>query len=232
MQEKKSFIRVENVSKTYQDGETSNKVLDAISFEVQERELVAVVGDSGSGKTTLMNLLGALDKPDSGKIIIENQNISKMNQKQQTQYRRNHIGFIFQDFNLIQVLNVYENIVLPLQLSHKEVDEKKIDFLLKSLSLLDKKYVLPSKLSGGEQQRVAVIRALIHEPKLILADEPTGNLDSKNTAQVVKMIQVLCKKMNRTTILVTHNMQIAQLCDRVIRVKDGKVIQEGKCEQK
>lgn len=223
-----SIIRVENVSKTYQNGEVSNQVLDHISFTIQEGELVAVVGDSGSGKTTLMNLLGALDTPDSGKIIIRNQEISRMNQAQRTLYRRNNIGFIFQDYNLIQVLNVYENIMLPLQLSGKKVDEEKIDFLLDKLLLSDKKYAQPSQLSGGEQQRVAIIRALIHDPELILADEPTGNLDSKNTIQVIKLIQILCKKMKRTTIMVTHNMQIAKLCDRIIRIKDGSIIQEEK----
>lgn len=223
-----SIIRVENVSKTYQNGEVSNQVLDHISFTIQEGELVAVVGDSGSGKTTLMNLLGALDTPDSGKIIIRNQEISRMNQAQRTLYRRNNIGFIFQDYNLIQVLNVYENIMLPLQLSRKKVDEEKIDFLLDKLLLSDKKYAQPSQLSGGEQQRVAIIRALIHDPELILADEPTGNLDSKNTIQVIKLIQILCKKMKRTTIMVTHNMQIAKLCDRIIRIKDGSIIQEEK----
>lgn len=225
MEERQSFIQVENVSKVYQDGEISNKVLDNISFTIQERELVAVVGDSGSGKTTLMNLLGALDKPSSGSIRIANKEISKMSQKERTLYRRDNIGFIFQDYNLIQVLNVYENILVPLQLTQKKVKEDKIDDMLKSLLLYDKKYTLPSKLSGGEQQRVAIIRALVHEPKLILADEPTGNLDSKNTAQVIKLIRLLCKKMGRTTILVTHNMQVARLCDRVIRIKDGKVIQ-------
>lgn len=225
MEERQPFIQVENVSKVYQDGEISNKVLDNISFTIQEKELVAVVGDSGSGKTTLMNLLGALDKPSSGSIRIANKEISKMSQKERTLYRRDNIGFIFQDYNLIQVLNVYENILVPLQLTQKKVKEDKIDDMLKSLLLYDKKYTLPSKLSGGEQQRVAIIRALVHEPKLILADEPTGNLDSKNTAQVIKLIRLLCKKMGRTTILVTHNMQVARLCDRVIRIKDGKVIQ-------
>lgn len=219
-----SIIRVENVSKTYQNGEVSNQVLDHISFTIQEGELIAVVGDSGSGKTTLMNLLGALDTPDSGKIIIRNQEISRMNQAQRTLYRRNNIGFIFQDYNLIQVLNVYENIMLPLQLSGKKVDEEKIDFLLDKLLLSDKKYAQPSQLSGGEQQRVAIIRALIHDPELILADEPTGNLDSKNTIQVIKLIQILCKKMKRTTIMVTHNMQIAKLCDRIIRIKDESIM--------
>jgi putative ABC transport system ATP-binding protein len=226
------FIRVENVSKIYKDGDVSNKVLDNISFNVNERELVAVVGDSGSGKTTLMNLLGGLDKMDSGKIIIDNQEVSKMNPNQRTLYRRNNIGFIFQDYNLIQVLNVYENIMLPLQLSHKEADENKIDYLLNNLKLNDKKYVLPSKLSGGEQQRVAIIRALINEPKLILADEPTGNLDSKNSALVINLIKVLCRKMGRTVIIVTHNIQIAKLCDRVICVKDGKIIEEANNEKK
>lgn len=230
MERKQPFICVENISKTYKNGDLSNKVLDGISFNVFQKELVAVVGDSGSGKTTLMNLLGGLDQADSGKIVIDNQNISDMSQKQKTSYRRNSIGFIFQDYNLIQVLNVYENIIFPLQLNNKAINEEKIDYLLKGLKLYEKKYTLPSKLSGGEQQRVAIIRALIYEPKLILADEPTGSLDSKNSELVINMIKALCHKMGKTIILVTHNMQIANLCDRVIRVEDGKVIEEIKNE--
>ncbi len=222
---KETAIYVEDVTKSYQNGEVSNLVLNHISFTVNKGELLAVVGDSGSGKTTLMNLLGALDTPDSGKIVIGKQVISNMNPQQRTLYRRNSLGFIFQDFNLIQVLNVYENIVLPLQLAKQKIDEKKIDLLLDKMRLLDKKYALPSQLSGGEQQRTAVIRALIHNPALILADEPTGNLDSRNTAIVVRLMQFLCKKMNRTTIMVTHNMQIARLCDRIILIRDGSVAQ-------
>lgn len=225
--ERKPAILVENVTKIYQTGEVKNRVLDKVSFSVAEGELAAVVGDSGSGKTTLMNLLGALDTPNSGKIIIRDKDIAKMNSEQRTLYRRNHIGFIFQDYNLIQALNVYENIMLPLQLAHLDAKEDKIDTLLGQLHLLEKKYALPSQLSGGEQQRVGIIRALIHEPALILADEPTGNLDTKNTVMVVKLIQYLCKKMKRTTVLVTHNMQIAGMCDRVIRIQDGRV-SEGK----
>lgn len=220
----KPMIRVEDVTKTYRNGDVKNRVLNHVSFTIAEGELAAVVGDSGSGKTTLMNLLGALDRPDSGRIVINQKDISLYSQEKRTLYRRNNIGFIFQDFNLIQVLNVYENILLPLQLGSKKVDEKKIDFLLEKLRLLDKKYALPTQLSGGEQQRVAVIRALIHNPDLILADEPTGNLDSKNTAMVIKLMQILCRKMNRTTVLVTHNMQIAKLCDRIIWIKDGTAV--------
>lgn len=220
------MIYVEDVSKTYKNGETSNRVLNHISFTVQKGELAAVVGDSGSGKTTLMNLLGALDAPDSGRIMINNKEISNMKAEQRTLYRRNNIGFIFQDYNLIQVLNVYENIMLPLQLGQKKVDEKKVDFLLERLHLQEKKYSLPSQLSGGEQQRVAIIRALIHNPDLILADEPTGNLDSRNTAIVVKLIYALCRKFHHTTVLLTHNMQIAKLCDRRIMIKDGRIRQE------
>lgn len=220
--ERKPIIQVENVTKIYHNGEVANRVLDHISFTVAEGELTAVVGDSGSGKTTLMNLLGALDAPSSGKIFINAKEISGMDSEQRTLYRRNNIGFIFQDYNLIQALNVYENIMLPLQLGHRKMDEKKVDTMLEQLRLLDKKYALPSQLSGGEQQRAGIIRALIHEPQLILADEPTGNLDSKNTVMVVKLIQYLCRKMKRTTVLVTHNMQIAEMCDRIIRIKDGK----------
>lgn len=222
--EKETAIIVDGVSKSYHTGEVSVPVLNRISFTVEKGEMLAVVGDSGSGKTTLMNLLGALDTPDGGTIRIGAQMISGMNTHQRTLYRRNHLGFIFQDFNLIQVLNVYENIVLPLQLAKKKIDEKRIDLLLDKMQLLDKKYFLPSQLSGGEQQRTAVIRALVHSPELILADEPTGNLDSRNTAVVVKLMQILCKKMNRTTIMVTHNMQIAQQCDRIIQIRDGKVV--------
>jgi len=229
--EKETAVYVEDVTKSYQAGEVSVPVLNHISFTVRKGELLAVVGDSGSGKTTLLNLLGALDTPDSGKIRIGKQDISGMNAHQRTLYRRNRLGFIFQDYNLIQVLNVYENIVLPLQLAKKQINEKKMDFLLDRMRLLDKKYVLPSQLSGGEQQRVAVIRALIHDPELILADEPTGNLDSRNTAIVVRLMQVLCKKMARTTIMVTHNMQIARLCDRMIRIRDGNVVQGGAYEK-
>lgn len=219
----KPMIRVDDLTKTYQNGEVRNRVLNHISFSIGKGELAAVAGDSGSGKTTLMNLLGALDVPDSGRIVIHNQDISMYNSEKRTLYRRNHIGFIFQDFNLIQVLNVYENIMLPLQLCGVKTDGKKIDFLLEKLHLLDKKYALPSQLSGGEQQRVAVVRALIHNPDLILADEPTGNLDSKNTAMVVRLLRALCKKMNCTTLLVTHNMQIAKLCDRILFIRDGSV---------
>ena len=164
----KPMIYVDDVSKSYHNGEITSQVFDHISFTVEKGELAAITGDSGSGKTTLMNLLGALDSPDSGRIFIHNKEISNMKAEQRTLYRREHIGFIFQDYNLIQVLNVYENIMLPLQLGHKPANEKTINFLLDKLHLTEKKYCLPSQLSGGEQQRVAIIRALIHQPDLIL----------------------------------------------------------------
>ena len=230
--EKETAVYVEDVTKSYQAGQVSVPVLNHISLTVYKGEMLAVVGDSGSGKTTLMNLLGALDIPDSGKIRIGKREISGMDAHQRTLYRRNSLGFIFQDYNLVQVLNVYENIVLPLQLAKKRVPEKNLDLLLDKMRLLDKKYALPSQLSGGEQQRVAVIRALIHDPELILADEPTGNLDSRNTAMVVRLMQALCKKRNRTTIMVTHNMQIAGLCDRMIHIRDGHVTQGGAYEKR
>ncbi len=182
--EKETAVYVEDVTKSYQAGQVSVPVLNHISFTVYKGEMLAVVGDSGSGKTTLMNLLGALDIPDSGKIRIGKREISGMDAHQRTLYRRNSLGFIFQDYNLVQVLNVYENIVLPLQLA------------------------------------------------LILADEPTGNLDSRNTAMVVRLMQALCKKRNRTTIMVTHNMQIAGLCDRMIHIRDGHVTQGGAYEKR
>ena len=222
----KPMIYVDDVSKSYHNGEITSQVFNHISFTVEKGELAAITGDSGSGKTTLMNLLGALDSPDSGRIFIHNKEISNMKAEQRTLYRREHIGFIFQNYNLIQVLNVYENIMLPLQLGHKPANEKTINFLLDKLHLTEKKYCLPSQLSGGEQQRVAIIRALIHQPDLILADEPTGNLDSKNTVIVVKLLAALCRQFQHTTVLVTHNMQIAKLCDRRIIIKDGSVRQE------
>ncbi len=222
----KPMIYVDDVSKSYHNGEITSQVFNHISFTVEKGELAAITGDSGSGKTTLMNLLGALDSPDSGRIFIHNKEISNMKAEQRTLYRREHIGFIFQDYNLIQVLNVYENIMLPLQLGHKPANEKTINFLLDKLHLTEKKYCLPSQLSGGEQQRVAIIRALIHQPDLILADEPTGNLDSKNTVIVVKLLAALCRQFQHTTVLVTHNMQIAKLCDRRIIIKDVSVRQE------
>lgn len=224
--EKETAIYVEDVSKTYQNGEVPVPVLNHVSFTVQAGELLAVTGDSGSGKTTLMNLLGALDTPDSGRIIIGRQVISNMSQHQRTLYRRNSLGFIYQDFNLIQVLNVYENIVLPLQLGKKKIEEKKIDFMLEKLRLLDKKYALPSQLSGGEQQRVAIARALVNQPKILLADEPTGNLDNNNAWEIMKLLEDI-NSNGTTVVVVTHNLEIVrEMRKRVITIEKGIVVSD------
>ncbi len=173
-----------------------------------------------------MNILGGLDKPSAGSVVIDNQKISRLNTRGLTKFRRNNIGFIFQDFNLIQVLNVYENIVLPLRLGRKPIDDQIIDEILSYLNLSDIENKYPSQLSGGEQQRVAIIRAIVSKPKLILADEPTGNLDKKNSDLVIKLIQSMCKKFNRTVIIVTHNKDVAYSCDRVLEIESGCIIEK------
>lgn len=194
-----------------------------MSLEIEAGEFVAVVGTSGSGKSTLLHMMGGLDNPTSGKVIVNGEDISKKNEEQLTVFRRRHIGFVFQSYNLVPVLNVYENIVLPVQLDGKKVDKKLLKEIVEVLGMKDKLENLPNNLSGGQQQRVSIARALLTKPEIILADEPTGNLDSRTSEDVLSLLKVTSMKFHQTVVMITHNDAIAQLADRIIRIEDGKI---------
>lgn len=222
--EREIVVDVKDVSKIYESQSGRSRVLDKVNVSIKKGEFVGIVGDSGSGKTTLLNLLGGMDCVSEGTITVAGDVISDFDDRQRTLYRRRRVGFIFQDYNLINELTVYENIILPFQLKGKKIDEKIIDGFLDMLKLKEKKNSFPMQLSGGEQQRAAVLRSLLSEPDIILADEPTGNLDSKNTQVVVKLLKHFSKQMGKTILFVTHNMELTKECNRVIVVKDGKVV--------
>ncbi len=215
------IITVEKLTKQYGKGENALLALNDVNFKVHEGEFVAITGESGSGKTTLLNCLGSLDRPTSGSIIVDGNDITACNDAELSAYRRRKIGFIFQMYNLIPVLNVEENIVLPLNLDNTEPDMEYLDELLKITGLTQKRNNFPHELSGGQQQRVAFARALIHKPPIILADEPTGNLDSKNSREVISILKNSIKKYNQTLILITHDGSIAAQADRIFRITDG-----------
>ncbi|WP_317310592.1 ABC transporter ATP-binding protein [Clostridium thermobutyricum] len=218
------ILKINGLKKYYGKDESLVKALDNVNLEVNKGEFLAIVGTSGSGKSTLLNLIGGLDKETAGEVIIEGKNISKMEDNKKTIFRRRNIGFIFQSYNLIQILNVYENIVLPLELDGERIDENYINLILDTLGLKDKKDRLPDSLSGGQRQRVAIGRALASKPSIILADEPTGNLDSKTENEVLGLLKLTSKKFSQTIIMITHNEKIAQMADRVIRIEDGKIV--------
>lgn len=218
------ILKLNGLKKYYGKDESLVKALDNVNLEVNKGEFLAIVGTSGSGKSTLLNLIGGLDKETAGEVIIEGKNISKMEDNKKTIFRRRNIGFIFQSYNLIQILNVYENIVLPLELDGERIDENYINLILDTLGLKDKKDRLPDSLSGGQRQRVAIGRALASKPSIILADEPTGNLDSKTENEVLGLLKLTSKKFSQTIIMITHNEKIAQMADRVIRIEDGKIV--------
>lgn len=222
-----SILKTENLIKIY--GQESNmvKALDNVSIEINEGEFVAIIGTSGSGKSTLLNMLGGLDKPNSGETIISNKKISSMKDEELTIFRRRNIGFIFQNYNLVPILNVYENIVLPIELDGVKIDKEYVDSIINTLGLKEKLTNMPNNLSGGQQQRVAIARALATKPAIILADEPTGNLDSKTSMDVIGLLKITSKKFNQTMVMITHNEEIAQLADRIIRIEDGKVVVRG-----
>lgn len=222
--EKEIVVDVKDVSKIYENQSGRSRVLDRVNVSIRKGEFVGIVGDSGSGKTTLLNLLGGMDCVSEGTITVAGDVISDFDDRQRTLYRRRRVGFIFQDYNLINELTVYENIILPFQLKGKKIDEKIIDGFLDMLKLKEKKNSFPMQLSGGEQQRAAVLRSLLSEPDIILADEPTGNLDSRNTQVVVKLLKHFSRQMGKTILFVTHNMELTKECNRVIVVKDGKVV--------
>lgn len=226
-----NLLEVSNVSKTYGSGEAAVKALKKVSFSVPKGEYVAIVGESGSGKSTLLNMIGALDTPTSGKIVISGKEIFSMNDRKLTIFRRRNIGFIFQAFNLIPELTVEQNIVFPVLLDYQKPDSKYLEELLSVLNLKERRNHLPSQLSGGQQQRVAIGRALFTRPALILADEPTGNLDSQNTSEVIALLKEASKKYEQTIIMITHSHSIAQTADRILQVSDGELTDLGRCRE-
>ncbi len=220
------ILRIENLNKIYGKGDNQVKAVDNVSFSVENGEFVAIIGASGSGKSTLLHLIGGVDRPTSGKVFIEGKDIYSLNDDNLAIFRRRQIGLIYQFYNLIPVLNVAENITLPTKLDGRDVDEKRLDELLKTLGLEKRKYNLPNQLSGGQQQRVSIGRAIINEPALMLADEPTGNLDSKASEEIISLLKLSNKKYNQTVIVITHDEKIALEADRIITIDDGKIIKD------
>ena len=226
-----NLLEVNNICKTYGSGETAVKALKNVSFSVPKGEYVAIVGESGSGKSTLLNMIGALDTPTSGKVMIDGKDIFSMNDRNLTVFRRRNIGFIFQAFNLVPELTVEQNIIFPVLLDYQKPDKKYLEELLTDLNLQKRRNHFPIKLSGGQQQRVAIGRALITRPSLILADEPTGNLDTRNSSEVIALLKEASKKYEQTIIMITHNRSIAQTADRVLQVSDGVLTDFGRCRE-
>ena len=219
-----NILKIENLKKVYGSGETEVKALDDISFQVEEGEFIAIIGPSGSGKSTLLHSIAGLEKPTSGKVYFYDKDIYKMNKKELTILRRQKIGIIYQFYNLIPTLNVEENIILPIELDRKKIDTKKLDEIIKFLGLEKRKKHLPNELSGGQQQKVAIGRALMINPTIILADEPTGNLDLKSSEEIMQVLKKANKDYKQTIIMITHNLEIAKLADRIIKIEDGKII--------
>ena len=219
-----SVLQTMDLKKYYGEEPNITRALDGVNFSVDEGEFVAVVGTSGSGKSTLLHMMGGLDTPTSGSVFVRDKDLSKMNDEQLTIFRRRNIGFIFQNYNLVPILNVYENIVLPVELDGDTADQRFMDNVVNMLGLDDKLKNMPNHLSGGQQQRVAIARALITKPAIILADEPTGNLDSKTSADVLGLIKRTSTEFHQTIVMITHNNDIARLADRIVRIEDGKIV--------
>lgn len=228
------ILKVKNLSKVYGKGENKLEALKNVSFSIERGEFVAIVGASGSGKSTLLHMLGGLDRPSSGEIYLDSENVYKLNEERLVIFRRRNVGFVFQFFNLIPVLDVEENISLPALLDQEKVDKKYLTELIDMLGLKERKNHLPSELSGGQQQRVSIGRALINKPSIILADEPTGNLDSKNSKEVIELLRISSKKYNQTLVIITHDLSIAEQADRVITISDGEIKKDEKiqCREK
>ena len=218
-----TILRVENLTKIYGTGETKVKALDHVSFNVEKGEFIAITGASGSGKSTLLHLMGGVEKATEGRVLIGNTDILALNENEQAVFRRRHIGLIYQFYNLIQILTVEENILLPLLLDGKKINTKRLSGIVKMLGLEARREHLPSQLSGGQQQRVAIGRALITRPAIILADEPTGNLDQKNTLEIMHLFRILNQRLEQTILMITHDLDLAKQCDRIIRIEDGRV---------
>ncbi|MDF2590201.1 MAG: transporter ATP-binding protein [Anaerocolumna sp.] len=219
-----SILVAKDLKKYYGLEPNQVKALDGVNLSVEEGEFVAIVGTSGSGKSTLLHMLGGLDYATAGSVFVGDRNLSTFNENELTIFRRRNIGFVFQNYNLVPILNVYENIVLPIELDGNSVDSEYVEKIIKTLGIEDKKYNMPNQLSGGQQQRVAIARALAAKPAIILADEPTGNLDSKTSQEVIGLLKTTGKKFNQTIIMITHNEALAGLSDRIIHIEDGKII--------
>lgn len=218
------ILRTNNLRKVYGSGEAAVHALRSIDLSVEKGEFVAVVGTSGSGKSTLLHMLGGLDRPTDGTVIVDGKDIFRLKDEALTIFRRRKIGFVFQSYNLVPVLNVYENIVMPMELDGKKIDTAFVDQVVETLGLTQKVDALPNQLSGGQQQRVAIARALVAKPAIILADEPTGNLDSRTSQDVLGLLKVTIQKFSQTVLMITHNEEIAQLSDRIIRIEDGQIV--------
>ena len=219
-----SILQTKDLRKVYGSGDTEVRALDGVDLRVEDGEFVAIVGTSGSGKSTLLHMLGGLDRPTSGSVIVDGKDIFSLKDEELTIFRRRKIGFVFQSYNLVPVLNVYENIVMPIQLDGKKPNEKFVSQIVKTLGLDGRLDALPRQLSGGQQQRVAIARALAAAPAIILADEPTGNLDSKTSQDVLSLLKVTSQKFSQTIVMITHNEEIAQMADRIIRIEDGRIV--------
>lgn len=221
------ILKVENLTKTYGSGENLVNAVDDVSFSVEKGEFVAIVGASGSGKSTLLHLIGGVDRPTSGKIFVDGNDISRMNDDKLAVFRRRQVGIVYQFYNLIPILTVEENITLPCDLDGRGVDRERLEMILDSFGLRARRKHLPNQLSGGQQQRTSIARALINNPSLVLADEPTGNLDSKSSDEVMSMLKMCNQSYGQTVIMITHNLDIAKQADRIITISDGKIVEEG-----
>lgn len=218
------IVETKNLKKYYQFGSNTVKALDGVDFKVKPQEFVAIIGKSGSGKSTLMHMIGGLDVPTGGEVIVAGKNLADLTREQLAIFRRRRVGFVFQSYNLVPDMNVYENIVLPIELDGKRIDKKFVDGILNLLQLSDKKESLPATLSGGQQQRVAIARAIAAKPQILLCDEPTGNLDTATSHDVMGLLKIVAKQFRQTIVLITHDNDIAQMADRIVRIEDGKIV--------
>ena len=225
------MLKVENLKRYYKTNDVEVRALDGVSFDVEKGEFISIIGASGSGKSTLLHLLGGLDCPTSGKVLIDDTDIYGLKDDERTIFRRRNIGFVFQAYNLLPMLNVYENIIIPFGLDGNKVDKKYVDSVIDILEISDQKYKMPNELSGGQQQRVAIARALVTKPSLILADEPTGNLDSKSSSQVVYLLKKINKELGNTILMITHDDAVAQAAEKTLRIEDGKLVENNESQK-
>ena len=225
------MLKIENLKRYYKTNDVEVRALDGVSFDVEKGEFISIIGASGSGKSTLLHLLGGLDYPTSGKVLIDGTDIYALKDDERTIFRRRNIGFVFQAYNLLPMLNVYENIIIPFGLDGDAVDKKYVDSVIDILEISDQKYKMPNELSGGQQQRVAIARALVTKPSLILADEPTGNLDSKSSSQVVYLLKKINKELGNTILMITHDDAVAQAAERALRIEDGRLVENNESQK-